>query len=170
MKKNKDISFVSKEMKKSKNINDDTKKIISFIIVLIVVALAFGGLYILQNSVVSKKLNQETTTAVTYQEQNIIVPEMFNKKGSFKVILIDTKDDLQMVKYQSAISKYSNTDTKLYIVDLNDGMNAKYLNKEKDVNTSVKEFNVNGTTLLTFKDGKVKSIETKEEKILNGLK
>lgn len=170
MKKNNNMSFVSKEMKKSKNMNDDTKKIISFIIVLLIVGLAFGGLFLLQNNVVSKKLNQTTTTAVTYNDQEIIVPDMFNKKGSYKVLLIDTTNDLEMVKYQTYISKYSNADAKLYIVDLNDGMNAIYVNKNKDINTTAKSFNVKGTTLLTFKDGKVKSTETKEENIIKNLK
>ena len=69
MKKNKQ-KFYSKEIKRNKQMNDDYKKFLAFIIVSVVVLGLLGVLYLLNGKYVTKDLFQDdsktTTTEVSY--------------------------------------------------------------------------------------------------------
>lgn len=178
-KKNKNKSnnrFESKELKKSKYMNEDTKKVIAFIVVLIVVVVFIVLLYFLNGKYVTKDEFQTTTTTTTttatYDETIITVDEIFSQSDKeYMVLLYDADDDLTNFLYSGLITSYSG-DITLYSIDLSNKMNSSHYDKEGEENTSPKTSNdvlVTGATLITIKKGKVTSYITDKDEIKDKL-
>ena len=58
----KEIKFYTEELKKSKTINEDTIKIITFLIILVIVLGLFFGLFYLNGKFVTKDKYQDNNT------------------------------------------------------------------------------------------------------------
>ena len=71
----------------------------------------------------------------------------------------------------SLISSYqlNSTDTKLYSVDLANGMNKKYVTDADIVTDSVSSLRVKATTLLKFNSGEVSEVITDTNEIISFL-
>ena len=172
-KNNKDVTFVTKELKNINYMNDDTRKIITFLVILLVVGLGFGVLFLLQTKVEEKTATTTTTTAVTYDETNIIIPDMFRKTDKeFMVLIYDKSDNVENTYYAQKAASYESKTVKLYVANLADGMNAKYYDVKGKANTKptkADEVVITKSTLITFKDGKVTSYITDKDAILKKL-
>lgn len=171
--KNKDVTFVTKELKNKNYINDDTKNIITFVVILIIVGAVFGVLFLLQTKVEEKTTETTTTTAVTYDESMIIIPDMFRKTDKeYMVLIYDKSNDVENTYYATKVATYESKTVKLYTANLADGMNAKYYNKDGKANTNPTKADdvvITKSTLITFKDGKVTSYITDKDAILKKL-
>ena len=174
----KPIVFYTQEIKKSKTINEDTVKIISFIIILIVVLALLGLLFFLNGKYVTKDKYQTstttTTTEATYDDTKLTVNTMFGvSKDTYYVLAYDSTQELEGEYLYSAASSASLKDIKVYTLDLNNAMNKNYYNKDKEANkkpTKASDVNFNTNTLIVFKKGKVAEYITKYEDILAKLK
>jgi len=173
---NKEIKFYTEELKKSKNINEDTVKIISFIVILIVVGLLLFGLFYINGKFVSKdKYQGETTTTTTeamFDETLTTVDTMFNlSKDVYYVLAYDQNDPDGKLVYDKGTA-YSNPELKLYKLDLTNAMNKMYYNKDKASNlkaSKAKEMNFTTSALLIFKNGKIDQAITDKDEIAEKL-
>ena len=176
---NKKYEFYTEELKKSKNINEDTVKIISFLVILVIVVAIFVVLYFVNGKYVSKDINETTTTeAVTtepiYDNTKVTVNTMFGiSKDTYYVLAYDSKDEIDGSYLYSIARSYSNTKIKMYTLDLANAMNKKYYDTKGQANTKpTKPSDVKFTTntLLVFKKGKVVEFITDKDEIQNKLK
>lgn len=167
-KETKELNFTTKEIKKSKQWNDDSKKALSFLVVLAVVSVLIAGLFFLNAKFVSKDYFQEdvttTTKAAEYDDTLLTVDTMLSKDGEYYVLAYDSKDKYTSFVYSSLVSSYKNDKIKLYSIDLSLKMNSMYYDTKKDVVVKENEYNFNGATLITIKNKKiVKSITDRDE-------
>ena len=117
--------------------DEESKVIIKFIVMLVIVLVICVGIYFITKNVVNKDSeksdNTNETTESTISYDSAIIGTMLNKKDKeYYVILYDkSKDD--SYKYTQLISKYSSKKDKLplYNVDLSNAMNKPYYTTEK---------------------------------------
>lgn len=176
--KDKPIVFYTQELKKSKTINEDTVKIITFIIVLIVVLALLGGLFYLNGKYVTKDIDKTTTTTTTteavYDDTKLTVNTMFDvsKKDTYYVLAYDSTDELVGQYLYSNASTANIENIKVYTLDLNNAMNQKYYDSTKEPNTKPtkpSEVSFKTNTLLVFKKGKVVEFITDQDAITKKL-
>ena len=140
------------------------------IIIVVVAAVLLAFMYFLTNLILSKDVTDEervTENAIQYDE--ILAGESFNQGGEYYVIYYDSSDSYSSIS--SLISSYqlNSTDTKLYSVDLANGMNKKYITDGDVVTTNASSLKVKDTTLLKFENGKVTDTITDITEITNFL-
>ena len=172
----KEIKFYTEELKKSKTINEDTVKIISFIIIAIIVIGLLIGLFYINGKYVTKDKYQDATTTTTteaiYDDTQVIVDDMFNKSNDdYYVVAYDKEDVDGKFIYDSSLY-FSNEKIKLYKLDLTNAMNKMYYNKDKTENLNTankKDINFTKSTLLVFKKGKVAEVITNKDDIVKKL-
>lgn len=176
-KKNKSNNmFESKELKRVNYANQDYNKIITFIILVVILCACLGGLFYFNGKYVSKDEFQNettTTTEVSFDSTTIIVDEMFKiADKEYYVLAYDKKDKTETTLYGGFSKSFDKENVELYVVDLSDKMNSKYYDKKTKTNvapTKASEVMFSGSTLLTFKDGKVTSCLTDKDAIYNKL-
>ena len=169
----KEIKFYTEEIKKSKTINEDTVKIITFIIILVIVLGLFFGLFYLNGKFVTKDKYQDnnttTTTEAIYDETKVTVSTMYNlSNDTYYVLAYDESDTINGSFYDNLSLTFNNENIKLYTLDLTNAMNKKYYNKDKAENiTSNNKTDINFTThtLLIFKNGKISEAITNKDDI-----
>ena len=174
----KTIVFYSEELKKNKAINDDTVKIISFIIILIVVLGVFALLYYLNGKYVTKDIDSTTTTQTTtepiYDNTKVTVDTMFNlSKDTYYVLAYDGSDDIDGTYLYSLAKSYSDDKIKVYSLDLSNAMNKNYYDTKGTENTKPtkpSEVKFTKNTLVVFKKGKVVEYITNKDDIVNKLR
>ena len=174
----KPIVFYSEELKKNKAINDDTVKIISFIIILIVVLGVFALLYYLNGKYVTKDIDSTTTTQTTtepiYDNTKVTVDTMFNlSKDTYYVLAYDGSDDIDGTYLYSLAKSYSDDKIKVYSLDLSNAMNKNYYDTKGTENTKPtkpSEVKFTKNTLVVFKKGKVVEYITNKDDIVNKLR
>lgn len=170
--------FHTKEIKKKTYMNDDYKMAISFIAVLFIVLALIGLLFFFNGKFVTKDEFQgdktTTTTEPSYDDTVILVNSILSiSNNKYYVLAYDFNNTAQNSIYTSLVNSYSNSDTKLYSVNLGISFNSKYYNKDKDENVLVsnyKDFNFTRPILLVVNKNKVESVITDNEKITNVLK
>lgn len=169
----KEIKFYSKELKNKQTANDDYKKVVSFIITLVIVLLLLGLLFVFNGKYVTKDLNNTTTTTtakVEYDDSLLTVDTMFNESGTYYVLVYDSKDKINGDYYKGLTTVELEDETKVYSVDLSLKMNSLYYDTSKEEN--IKEDNINFVkpTLIKISKGKIKSYTTDKKEIANILK
>ena len=141
------------------------------IIIIVVAVVLLVGTYFLTTLILESDNNDDeriTENAIQYDE--ILAGESFNQsEDDYYVIYYDSTDEYSTIS--SLISSYqlNNTDTKLYSVDLANGMNKKYITDGDVVTTNASSLKVKDTTLLKFKNGKVTDTITDITEITNFL-
>lgn len=175
------VIFYTEEIKKNKSINEDTVKIISFIVILIIVLGLFFGLFLLNKKYISKddKQKEETTTTTTTTTVAInlnqtIVDDMFSldKKATYYVLAYDSEDEISGTSLYNKAKSANIKDIKVYTLDLNNAMNKKHYNPNKNEvvkTTKASEVNFKTNTLVIFKKGKVAEYITNKEEIIKKL-
>lgn len=162
MKKNKQ-KFYSKEIKRNKQMNDDYKKFLAFIIVSVVVLGLLGVLYLLNGKYVTKDLFQDdsktTTTEVSYDSTLLTVSQLFTvKDDEYYVMMYDASDEIKGFLYDNLVVNFKEVDIPLYSIDMSQAMNKKYYNVDGKENTKFTKYDelvVTRPTLVHIKKGKV---------------
>ena len=140
------------------------------IIIIVVAALLLVGMYFLTTLILSKDTEEEKVTENAIQYDEILAGESFNQgDGEYYVIYYDSSDQYSTIS--SLISSYqlNNSDTKLYSVDLSNGMNKKYVTDGDIVTDDASSLRVKANTLLKFEDGEVTETITDTNKITSFL-
>lgn len=172
MKRNKKTTekFEATEIKRNSNINDDTKKVIAFVILLFVVVGCFIGLYLINGNYVTKDFKDATTTTseIKFDNKIIAIEDTFNKGDNYLVMLYDKKDEVNGGFYSNLITGYSNTDIKLYSVDMSLKMNSKYYDVKGTSNKTATKYTdlvITEPTMLHIKKGKITEYITEKTEI-----
>lgn len=153
--------FVSTEIKKSNMSNEDYKKIISFVIVLIIVLALVGLLFLFNGKIVTKDLSNNTTTTTepSYDESVILGTDIFNKSDKeYMVLLYDSNNKENGILFGGLFNSYKGSKT-LYAVDAANKMNKSFfsesLENENTKPTNASEVKVSGPRLLVIKNKEV---------------
>ena len=177
---NEPIKFYTEELKKSKTINEDTVKVISFIVILGIVLGLFAILYFVNGKYVTKDMNEKTTTTTAttepiYDSTKVTVDTMFNisKKDTYYVLAYDSKDEINGAYLYNVSKSYSNDKIKLYTLDLANAQNKNYYDTKANANTKpskASDVKFNTSTLIIFKKGKVAEFIQDKDKIIETLR
>ena len=160
--------YMKRDYLNSKNgLSSEVKKTI---IIIVVAVLLLVGMYFLTTLILSKDTEEEKVTENAIQYDEILAGESFNQgDGKYYVIYYDSSDQYSTIS--SLISSYqlNNSDTKLYSVDLSNGMNKKYVTDGDIVTDDASSLRVKANTLLKFEDGEVTETITDTNKITSFL-
>ena len=155
-------------LNKKKGLPSEVKKTIIIIVVAVVLLV---GMYFLTTVILNKDSDDNskiTENAIQYDE--ILAGESFNQsEDEYYVIYYDSSNEYSVIS--SLISSYqlNSSDTKLYSVDLADGMNKKYVTNGNIVTDNASSLRVKDTTLLKFNNGEVSEVITDTNEITNFL-
>lgn len=178
-KKTKEINhFHTREIKKKNYMNDDYKMALSFIGVLFIVLALVGLLFFFNGKFVTKdEFQGDKTTATTepsYDDTVILVNDILDiSDKKYYVLAYDFTNIAQNSIYTPLVNSYSDSDIKLYSVNLGISFNKKYYNQDKEESVLVnnyKNFNFTRPTLLVVNKHKVEQVLTDNEKITNMLR
>ena len=150
-----------------KGLPSEVKKTIIIIVVAVVLLV---GMYFLTTVILSKDTPEERVTENAIQYNEILAGESFNQgDGEYYVIYYDSSDEYSTIS--SLISSYqlNSTDTKLYSVDLANGMNKKYVTDGDVVTDDAGSLRVKANTLLKFEGGEVAETITDLSEIIEFL-
>ena len=173
-----EVEFKTETLRKEESADEDFKKIIAFLVFILIIGLCVGGLYFFNAKYVTKDSFQEesttTTTEVSYNRNLINVSDIFgmDSKKDYNVLLYDKKDKMQEEFYKSVASR-TYGDTPLYTVDLSLASNKAYYDPKGEENTKptkTEEIKITRPTLIKFKKGKVVGYITSQEEILKETK
>ena len=161
--------YMKKDYLNKKNgLPSEVKKTIIIIVVAVVLLV---GMYFLTTVILNKDSDDTskiTENAIQYDE--ILAGESFNQsEDEYYVIYYDSSNEYSVIS--SLISSYqlNSSDTKLYSVDLADGMNKKYVTDGNIVTDNASSLRVKDTTLLKFNNGEVSEVITDTNEITNFL-
>ena len=155
-------------LNKKNGLPSEVKKTIIIIVVAVVLLV---GMYFLTTVILNKDSDDNskiTENAIQYDE--ILAGESFNQsEDEYYVIYYDSSNEYSVIS--SLISSYqlNSSDTKLYSVDLADGMNKKYVTDGNIVTDNASSLRVKDTTLLKFNNGEVSEVITDTNEITNFL-
>ena len=161
--------YMKKDYLNKKNgLPSEVKKTIIIIVVAVVLLV---GMYFLTTVILNKDSDDNskiTENAIQYDE--ILAGESFNQsEDEYYVIYYDSSNEYSVIS--SLISSYqlNSSDTKLYSVDLADGMNKKYVTDGNIVTDNASSLRVKDTTLLKFNNGEVSEVITNTNEITSFL-
>ena len=155
-------------LNKKKGLPSEVKKTIIIIVVAVVLLV---GMYFLTTVILNKDSDDNskiTENAIQYDE--ILAGESFNQsEDEYYVIYYDSSNEYSVIS--SLISSYqlNSSDTKLYSVDLADGMNKKYVTDGNVVTDNASSLRVKDNTLLKFNNGEVSEVITDTNEITSFL-
>lgn len=140
------------------------------IIIIMIAAILLAGMYFLTTAILSKDTEEQKITENAIQYDEILAGESFNQgDGEYYVIYYDSSNEYSTIS--SLISSYqlNNSDTKLYSVDLSNGMNKKYITDGDIVTDNASSLRVKDTTLIKFNDSEVSEVITDVNEITRVL-
>lgn len=163
--------FETKEIKKSEYMNDDVKKVISFLVVLLIVALFIGLLFFINGKYVTKDEFQDNTTkAVSINTKLIILDDILkSEKNEYYVLAYNTEDTKSASIYSSLVSS---TKSDIFYVNLDETINKNHYNvagEEKVSVNDVKDLMLTKPTLIKVKNKKIVSYTTNIDEIIKEL-
>ena len=160
------------------NYMEEDKAVRNFIIIFVIVLLFIVGIYFFtafvnkDNDAKTEETN--TSTEVEIDTSKVIVGTMLQKSDKDYYVILYKSDDNKASEYMSLASRYKSSKGALpiYTVDLSDGMNSKYYDKD---NTNLSAENINDLrfgdiTLLEVKDNKIAKSFNSVEKIKKEFK
>lgn len=163
--------FETKEIKNSKYMNDDVKKVVSFLVVLLIVALFIGLLFFINGKYVTKDEFQDNTTkAVSINTKLIILDDILkSEKNEYYVLAYNTEDTKSASIYSSLVSS---TKSDIFYVNLDETINKNHYNvvgEEKVSVNDVKDLMLTKPTLIKVKNRKIVSYTTNIDEIIKEL-
>ena len=163
--------FETKEIKKSKYMNDDVKKVISFLVVLLIVALFIGLLFFINGKYVTKDEFQDSTTnAVSINAKLIVLDDILkSEKTEYYVLAYNVEDTKSASVYSSLVSS---TKSDIFYVNLDETINKNHYDVagEEKVNVKdVKDLMLTKPTLIKVKNKKIVSYTTNIDEIIKEL-
>lgn len=164
-------SFETKEIKKSKYMNDDVKKVISFLVVLLIVALFIGLLFFINGKYVTKdEFQNSTTNAVSINTKLITLDDILkSEKSEYYVLAYNAEDTKSASIYSSLVSS---TKSDIFYVNLDEAINKNHYNvagEEKVSVKDVKDLMLTKPTLIKVKSKKIVSYTTNIDEIIKEL-
>ena len=150
--------------KVNKTVNSEAKKTI---IIIVVVLLLLAFMYFLTTVILEKNsgYQKDEPGEAVIQYDEILAGESFSQpEEEYYVIYYDSEEETDNLA--SLITSYqAKTDvTKLYSVDLTNGMNKKYITEDEIVTSSPSALRVKNPTLIRFKGHEVvETIDNREE-------
>ncbi len=169
--KKKTKRFETKEIKKSKYMNDDVKKVISFLVVLLIVALFIGLLFFINGKYVTKDEFQDSTTnAVSINTKLITLDDIFKSEKSEYYVLAYNADDTKTASIYSSL--VSSTKSDIFYVNLDETINKNHYDVagEEKVNVKdIKDLMLTKPTLIKVKNKKIVSYTTNIDEIIKEL-
>lgn len=163
----------SKEVLKNFDNDNDAKKVIKCVVIVLAV---FAVMYLLTVLILKKSstdyiTNEEESTTIQYSE--ILAGTSFSKKDNeYLVLFYDMNDDTNN-KYSNLVSDYEAKEEHLpiYYVDLSSALNKSIIADESNKDaTSAEELKINGATLIKFTSNSISEYLEGEEAISNYLK
>ena len=160
------------------NYMEEDKAVRNFIIIFIIVLLFVVGIYFFTAFINKDNDSTNNDTNTTSDEVNIdyskvIVGTMLEKDGEYYVLLYKSDAD-KASEYSSLVSSYKTKSGALpiYTVDLSDGLNSKYYDKDnvKLSASNVEDLRFGDITLLKVKDNKIVKSFDSVDKIKKELK
>ena len=155
------------------NLTEEQKEVKNLIIIILIVVALLGLVYLFSRAFISKDLfnkkKDDTTSSekakdVDFNYTKIIVGELLNRPyNEYYVFAFDSEDDMAF-DYTNMINSYGTNKTKMFQLDLNDGLNKKYKAEESNPTaTEIKDLKFGEVTLIKVKNGKIaKYIEGKD--------
>lgn len=176
-KKNNKEKFYSTQIKNISGNNEDYRKIISLLVILLIITALIAFLFYFNGKFVSKDKFQDgnttTTSEVVYDHKNILASQIFNRSDKeYYVLLYDKTDENDNALYGNLASSFNKENIKLYTVNMSLKPNSKYYNEEGKDNegaTKVEELSITKPTLIIIKDGKVEDYITDKDEIVKKL-
>lgn len=163
--------FETKEIKKSKYMNDDVKKVISFLVVLLIVALFIGLLFFINGKYVTKDEFQDSTTnAVSINTKLITLDDILKSENSEYYVLAYNAEDTKTASIYSSL--VSSTKSDVFYVNLDETINKNHYDVagEEKVNVKdVKDLMLTKPTLIKVKNKKIVSYTTNIDEIIKEL-
>lgn len=136
------------------------------VIMIICILLLLGIFYLITTKILDNaKKKKDETLDVYIQYDEILAGESFNQKEEeYLVVYYDSSDKYSILK--SLVSSYQSKDdvTRVYTVDLANGMNKKYIGDQVDT-SSPSSLKVVYPTMLRFKNGSVSETITSDDEI-----
>lgn len=160
-----------------KDVNADTGEVKKFIFILIGVALVAVLLYFVSSKLLIKdgvEKDDTPTQEVTFNYNKVDVGNVFNRPyKEYYVYAYDT-ESLKASYYSSLMSLVDSKTHKVYLLDLSEELNKKYVGEKSNKNAkNASELSLVEPTLIKIVDGKVsKYLDNLEdiEKELKSLK
>lgn len=135
------------------------------IVIMICILLLMGILYLVTTKILDKDTKHKTAIESYIQYDKILAGESFEQpEEEYLVVYYDSSDKYSSLS--SLISSYQSAEkgTRLYSVDLADGMNKKYMSDVVNTN-SPSELRVMYPTMLRFKNHSVIEVITSNTEI-----
>lgn len=140
------------------------------IIIIVIALFLLVGMYFLTKVILNKDVEEDKIMENTIQYDEILAGESFNQdEDEYYVIYYDSSNEYSTIS--SLISSYqlNNSDTRLYSVDISNGMNKKYVTDEDIITDNASSLKVKDNTLLKFRNGEVSEVITDITEITNYL-
>ena len=156
-------------IKNKSGMSSEAKKTI-IIIVVVVLVLAF--MYFLTTRILEKNSSSsdDTVTESVIGYDKILAGESFDQsEEEYYVIYYDSTNAYSSIGSLVSYYQMNNTGTRLYSVDLSDGLNKKYVTDGDIVTTDAPSLRVKDNTLLKFNNGDVVETITDITEITNIL-
>lgn len=148
--------------------NNELKKMTLFILIVVIVFVAFYGLTILITKDKKEVIEEDYSEAVI-QYDTILVGEIYNQKETEYYILVEMPGDENVSSYESKISEYTSKENnlKIYTIDLSSAFNKKYIGESSNFELEYPIFSE--STLLKIENKTIVQIYEGQEKITNQL-
>lgn len=140
------------------------------IIIIVIALFLLVGMYFLTKAILNKDVEEDKIMENSIQYDEILAGESFNQnEDEYYVIYYDSSNEYSTIS--SLISSYqlNNSDTRLYSVDISNGMNKKYVTDEDIIIDNASSLKVKDNTLLKFRNGEVSEVITDINEITNYL-
>ncbi len=177
MNRKKMIKELKKNKKNNKEITEENyiNRFIGTIFGLIIISIIgyfLVGVFLTKSIDLKKEDKKEEKTEVTIDNDVILLGNIFSLKDSSYYVLVYDKENKDSLLKNWVSDFQSNNEEKMYIVDSENKLNAKYI-VEKDSNknpTSLEDLKVKSPTLIKIEDGKVTLYIEGIEEVKNELK
>ena len=162
-----------KKILKNTNRTEEQKEIKKFLVILFCVVVIVLGFYFFTKDVVEKDKKDNKKASVTFNYDQIILGELFNRPYDEYYVIAFNRKDPKSNYYYSFFSRYKSKEeaSKIYIADLEDSMNSKFYSKESSnpKSSSLEDLKLSDLTLLKIKGKKITKFVEKEEDIIKEL-
>lgn len=139
---------------------EEQNEMIKFFIVLIVVVILIVGVYFLSKVLIKEEVKDLTYTTGTVSTTAAIVGTILNQQEKIYYVLAYDSESTDAASYRNYAGYYTSSDsknTKVYYVDLSNGMNKKYYVKEgsNPKAKKIEDLKMIDGTLLKIENGKI---------------
>ena len=164
-----------KIQKKNPVIQDDNYQLKSFAIIVVVLLVLSVIFYIITNFVITKENKEKSgdqETSVNIQSEKILMGQLLNRPEETYYVLANLRDDQFIKLYDTYLDQLKNKEEgiNIYKVDLDEGLNKKYVKDETNITDDLNELSVNDAVLFVISNHAIDSYYVGNEQIVEYLK